>query len=85
MIQDREHELAEIGIRLVEDAFMAWYCAENEADRALRAWLDGPDGDVYFAYRAALDREEAAARDLQRLTTLTRPAEELLRERAAAG
>jgi hypothetical protein len=33
---------------------------------------------AYLAYRAAVDREEAAARDLQRLCELTQPYQERL-------
>lgn len=33
---------------------------------------------AYLAYRAAVDREEAAARDLQRLSELTPPYQERL-------
>jgi hypothetical protein len=62
--------VAEIGIRLLDDAHMAWQQAELECEQALGAWRDGAPGlstERYVRYRAALDREEAAARDLQRL------------------
>jgi hypothetical protein len=67
------HELAEIGIRLLDEAHVAWHRAERECEDALRAWYDGPPRasvERYLAYRAALDREHAAARDLQRLWEL---------------
>jgi hypothetical protein len=67
-------EIALIGIRLLDDAYMAWVAAESDAEEALRAWFEGNDGQhwaAHNAYRAAVDREEAAARDLQRLHELT--------------
>jgi hypothetical protein len=81
MITNAETELAEIGVRLLDDAYLAWFSAESEAERALRAWSGGLGGDrtaAYAAYRAALDREEAAARDLQRLSELAEPCRESL-------
>jgi hypothetical protein len=67
-------EIALIGLRLHDDAYMAWIAAEFETEQALRAWFEGVAGQreaAYHAYRAAVDREEAAARDLQRLHELT--------------
>ena len=54
----------------VSDVYCAWFNAEQESGAALRAWYAAspaarPAG--YAAYRAALDREEAAARGLHRL------------------
>lgn len=66
-------ELAEIGIRLLDEAHVAWQRAELECEQALRAWYDGPPRtniDRYLSYRAALDREQAAAHDLERLWEL---------------
>jgi hypothetical protein len=74
MTEERGHELAEIGVRLVDDAYMAWVIAENESDHALHDWFMATAGRraaAFCSYRAALDREEAAARDLQRLSELT--------------
>jgi hypothetical protein len=71
----KRHELAEIGIRLLDEAHASWQRAELECELALRAWSDGPPRtctDRYLAYRAALDREQAAARDLQRLWEVAR-------------
>jgi hypothetical protein len=67
-------ELWLIGVRLRDDAHLAWEAAELEAGRALRSWLEGADGQhaAYQTYRAAVDREEAAARDVERLYGLTR-------------
>jgi hypothetical protein len=76
-----EPEVAEIGVRLLDDAYMAWFAAESECEQALRAWFDGTSGNrarAYFAYRAALDREEAAAHDLQRLGALVQPCRDSL-------
>jgi hypothetical protein len=69
----KRHELAEIGIRLLDEAHVAWHRAEFECEEALQAWFDGPpraSGERYLSYRAALDREDAAARDLERLWEL---------------
>jgi hypothetical protein len=66
-------ELAEIGIRLLDEAHVAWQRAELECEQALRAWYDGPpraSTELYLSYRAALDREHAAAQDLERLWEL---------------
>jgi hypothetical protein len=74
-------ELAEIGIRLLDEAHVAWQRAELEAEQALNAWYDGPPRaavDRYLAYRAALDREHAAARDLERLWELARSGHDAL-------
>lgn len=82
MIENLENELAQIGVRLLDDAHLAWLTAESECERALHAWFDG-GGDrthAYFAYRAALDREEAAAHDLQRLWQLSEPCRDALSE-----
>jgi hypothetical protein len=73
--------LAVIGVRLLDDARMTWVAAEVESEHALRAWFDAgaPEGaGAYLAYRAAVDREEAAARDLHRLSELTQPYQERL-------
>ena len=69
-------ELAVIGVRLLDDAHMTWVAAAVESEHALRAWWEGAAADragAYFSYCAAVDREEAAARDLERLCELTRP------------
>ena len=70
------HDLAVIAVRVLDDAHMTWVAAEVESEHALRAWFDAdaPQGaGAYLAYRAAVDREEAAASDLQRLSELTQP------------
>ena len=75
------HDLAVIGVRVLDDAHMSWVAAEVESEHALHAWFDAaaPQGTrAYLAYRAAAEREEAAGRDLQRLYELTRPCQEQL-------
>jgi hypothetical protein len=70
-----------IGVRSLDDAQMTWVAAEVESGQALRAWLKGAASHraaAYAEYRAAADREETAARDLQRLDELTRPYQERL-------
>jgi hypothetical protein len=77
----KQDVIAEIGIRLLDDAQMAWQQAELECGQALTAWRDGApalSADGYLRYRAALDREEAAARDLQRLWEVARWGHEAL-------
>lgn len=74
-------ELAEIGIRLLDEAHVAWQRAELECEQALQAWYDGPPRaatDLYLSYRAALDREHGAAGDLERLWELARSGHEAL-------
>jgi hypothetical protein len=73
--------LAVIGIRWLDDAYMTWVAAEVESGNALRAWFGGDASErtaAYLTYRAAVDREEAAARDLQRLGELIQPYHERL-------
>jgi hypothetical protein len=67
--------------RVVNDAELTWVAAEVESEHALLAWFGAvaPQREgAYLAYGAAVDREEAAARDLQRLYALTRPCHERL-------
>jgi hypothetical protein len=75
------HDLAVIAVRVLDDARMTWVAAEVDSEHALRAWFNAgtPEGaSAYLAYRAAVDREEAAARDLQRLSELTQPYQDRL-------
>lgn len=68
-------ELAEIGIRLLDEAFQSWEAAQRCCDEALHRWREAAPGRraaAHAAYNAALDREEAAARDLQRLVQVSR-------------
>ena len=72
---------AMIAVRVRDVAHMAWVAAEVDSEYALHAWYkaDAPEGAAsYLAYRAAVEREEAAARDLQRLSELTQPCQERL-------
>jgi hypothetical protein len=72
MLQFEENrEVAEIGVRLIDDAYTSWFVAARDCERAMNAWNEDHPGG-YWAYRAALDREEAAARDLHRLSELAR-------------
>jgi hypothetical protein len=73
--RETSRDLGAIGVRLLDDAHMTWVAAEVESERALSAWFEAPvlhRAAAYLGYRAAVDREEAAARDLQRLCELTR-------------
>lgn len=74
MMGKLQNEVAEIGVRLLDDAHFAWLKAESECEQALRAWCDGSArvrAAAYVSYLAALDREDAAARDLKRLSDIT--------------
>lgn len=80
MIEKVEHDVAEIGVRLLDGAYVAWLVEETESERALRAWFEAGSNnqEAYLSYRAAVEREEAAARDLERLWTLAAPCEDAL-------
>jgi len=74
-------EVAEIGVRLLDDAYIAWLVAESECNQTLRSWFASRPAEReprYLAYRAALDREEAAAHDLHRLWQLSKPCRDTL-------
>lgn len=69
-------DLTVLGARALDDAYMTWVAAEVASGYALNAWCRAAAPDrtaAYVAYRAAVDREEAAARDLQRLGDLIPP------------
>ena len=54
-------------------SYMTWQAAQIECELALGAWhaaMPGRTALAHVAYRAALDREEAAARDLEELCRL---------------
>jgi hypothetical protein len=77
----QRHELAEIGIRLLDEAHVAWQRAELASEHALRAWYTGSprtSAERYLLYRVAVDREQAAAADLQRLWEIGRAGHEAL-------
>jgi hypothetical protein len=79
--RNTNNDLSVIAVRLLDDAHLTWVAAEVESEHALRAWFKGGAthrATAYPAYRAAVDREEAAARDLQRLSELTQPYQEQL-------
>ena len=79
--RNTSHELTVIAVRLLDDAHMTWVAAEVDSEHALRAWFDSGTPEAagaYLAYRAAVDREDAAARDLQRLSELTQPCQKRL-------
>ena len=54
----------------------SWRDAAGESASALRDWLasdPSSGGAAYITYRAALDREQAAARELQRVCAAAQP------------
>ena len=67
-------EVAELRVAPLDDAHLAWFIAESECAQALRAWREGADVDLAFCtYITALDREESAARHLERLWKASEP------------
>jgi hypothetical protein len=59
-----------LALRL-EELFDAWVFAAHDATLALREWAECEHhhrGDTHAVYRAALDREESAARALMAAT-----------------
>jgi hypothetical protein len=61
-----------LAARRSADLRLAWLDAVDDASEAYVAWreADRDDGaDAFIVYQAALDREEAAARALQRRTS----------------
>ena len=81
MIYNVDISVAEIGVRLLDDAYLAWFSAESDCERALHAWFAAAGAErasTYLAYRAALDREDAAARDLARLWQVSTPCRKAL-------
>ena len=86
MIDNAQTEVAAIELRL-DDAYLAWFSAESECESTLHGWFRAPDdlsAGAYLAYQAALEREEDAARDLQRLWQLSGSSRETLLEREEA-
>ena len=76
MIDNTENGIATLGIRLLVDAYVAWSRAEDESEQTLHAWFHTAGeraATTYLSYRAALDREEAAALRLERLWWLYEP------------
>jgi hypothetical protein len=57
-----------------DDAYSAWFNAQQRTGEALSAWREARGrsarATAYFAYRFELDREEAAATELSRVSTL---------------
>ena len=76
MSENVDTKVAEIGVRLLDDAYFASFRAESECEGALHAWFRAAGAQrtrAYLTYRAAVDREEAAARDLARLWRVSAP------------
>ena len=68
-------EAAAVGIRLLDEAYLSWTLAQMQCVNARTAWSQARGcsrAAAYVAYGAALDREEAAARDLAQITDLAR-------------
>jgi hypothetical protein len=77
MARRMSREVASVVIRLIDEAHMSWCTAQMQCQTALRAWFEaGPHNraEANCVYRAALDREQAAARDLESLSQLAHAA-----------
>jgi hypothetical protein len=77
MAQRISREVARIGIGLIDEAYVSWCTAQLQCENALRAWFEASPRDraeANCAYRAALDREQAAARNLESLSQLAHTA-----------
>jgi hypothetical protein len=77
MARRMSREVASVEIRLIDEAHMSWCTAQVQCETALRAWFEAGRHDRAEAncvYRAALDREQAAARDLESLSELAHAA-----------
>ncbi|MEO6858398.1 MAG: hypothetical protein ABI323_07410 [Solirubrobacteraceae bacterium] len=75
MSEQDQHEAAVEAIFLRDDAHISWADAETECGAALRTWYAATESrrvSAYAVYLAALEREEAAARDIERLTAVIR-------------
>ena len=73
MSEQDQHDAVAEAIRLREDAYISWAAAEIEAGTALRTWFAATASRrplAYAVYLAALEREEAAAHDVERLSAL---------------
>ena len=83
MIDNAQTGVAAIEAHLLDDAYLAWFSAESECESTLHGWFRAPcdlSAGAYLAYRGALEREEAAARDLERRWRLSGPCRETLLE-----
>jgi hypothetical protein len=70
MLDESETNVRTMTVRLIDNAYCAWLTAETECETALRDWFHATREHrelTYLAYTAALDREEASARDLEQL------------------
>lgn len=79
MNDEQNRDITVIGVRLADQAHAVWLAAAADATEAYDAWGDAVHQDRglrYAAYHAALDREESAARDLERVWELARPCRE---------
>ncbi len=88
MLHNIQTEVTNIGVRLWDDAYLAWLSAEIECETALQAWFRSTGQareNRYLTYLAALDREEASAHDLERLYRLWESQRDTLAERIEEG
>jgi hypothetical protein len=75
-MHDEAAMTAEVGREQKGLALLLWVAAELRCTKALYAWLKATGErrrEAFDAYRAALDREETAARHLETWSRLMRP------------
>jgi hypothetical protein len=74
MSKQSQHCVAVSDIRRRDNAYILWAATESECGQALQAWgaaSPSQGASAYAVYRAALEREEAAARHLERISGST--------------
>jgi hypothetical protein len=74
MSKQSQHCVAMSDVRRRDNAYILWAAIESECGEALRAWSAAKPSQrasAYAAYRAALEREEAAARHLAQVSIFT--------------
>jgi hypothetical protein len=74
--RNASHDLAVIGVRVLDHAHMTWVAAEVESEHALRAWFKAAGSHhaaptSHTAQRSTVSRPRPG--DLQRLSELTQP------------
>jgi hypothetical protein len=64
-----DRDVALIGIRLLEDAYVAWAAAASDSERALSAWLEPEARNRAIAYPASTAPRSTARRRRRRTSS----------------